>query len=149
VNVDVIPLNQSVLELLSMNEHRVYGFGNLLYWHGTMNCQMCWIPPLPPSKLILESDCLRFRNTVSGRSFPLKDLRVIRVHSKWISTFVLIGQTNGHGFRLAFVPLSPKNMMAALRQHCPEIAIDVYNTFFDKNESDDRKRFNLPDRPSG
>jgi hypothetical protein len=79
----------------------------------------------------------------------MDDVRIIRVHTTWISYFTFIGQTENLGFRLAFAPMSPKNLMNTIRERFPAIGVDVYNTYDDPNENDDRKRFNLPPRPSG
>ena len=148
-NADVVPLARMSTALNHMDKQHIYGFGNLLYWDGDTNCQMSWIPPLPPSKLIWCSGEVRFKNTVSSYSLELNTIQVLRTHTKWITSFVFLGQTGSRGYRLAFAPISSKNLFSVIRKHLPDLVVDPIFTWHDPHEIDDRKRFDLPERPSG
>ena len=124
------------------------GIGNYLYWNSNCPCELSWIPPLPPSKLIFLKDRLIFKNFFSSEEILYKNITFIRKLYKPKIYYHFLGSVYGEGFKLSFMPIFSSKFARILESNYLEVNEEIFKLNL-STEKEDRKRFNLPNRPTG
>ena len=125
------------------------GIGDYLYWRGDTNWNNSWFPPLPLSKLQIDDKAIRFSNLGSAQHIPIASIVVIRKHLRPIRYFNFIAMDGEQGSKLTFMPIFDKLFTEMVKQQFADINIQSMDGWWHSTENEDRKSYDLPERPTG
>ncbi len=128
---------------------RFYGVGSYLYWQGDTNWENCWFPPLPPSRLEISDVAICFTNIGSSQSIPIESIVLIRKNLRPIRYYDFIAVERERGSKLCFMPIFDKTFSEMVQERFAGTEVQVVRDWWNRNENEDRKLYNLPERPTG